>query len=648
MNTLAVQLVSTAKENFASALSAVKAEQWSENQTVDLVRTFLTLLDTTDTLPEREKCSRIIKVSRHLPLGARTVPLVIASVPHLSSSLRIAFAGALSPELRQLVYGIEAESLAQGEVSAVSAIPGSPRSTNTANEESEGPFQVVILAASDQDANIHLLSSHGFSPLSVDSRQNLAQILEGASGICGFLVDRSFWAKIPQAEHRDVVEMIAGYSSFAWLRIDTTNLALGEQSTSDVIRNATANPHPTVVGRLSIQSDSELKESQLDWLIAARESLEYGKSLISPGELNARESQLLECSLHLALSPELSGGARFKISPIRASFMKEGHTSAKVALITFDSSLQPMVVKVDKKELILEEACRFNRFIRPLDDQLDPRVFIHGSIGVLVFDLVAHPDNASAPAPTLEKRLEQLWYSELYPPETPDPSAPTYQGMATGLINAVHKLGRINRVPAGVTTPFRDFSSPSLKAIEESETNGRGWGFADAVVQARQVAQTRFASLQARAVVHGDVHVRNVLLRNDRDAFFIDYASSGAGHPSVDLVRLEMSLFFCSFRPMCAESQIVDVQVDLSVHGLGLQALMAKYPHVGAFASNRLWLETAIGARQECLNVLQSYGGTAADYISCKLLIAWTSLQIPTVPTSLARTIIQALAPHIV
>ena len=61
------------------------------------------------------------------------------------------------------------------------------------------------------------------------------------------------------------------------------------------------------------------------------------------------------------------------------------------------------------------------------------------------------------------------------------------------------------------------------------------------------------------ATVHGDMNLRNVLVRDGREPFLIDYAYSGPGHPCFDLVRFESALMFQMFRmtdedPACATS----------------------------------------------------------------------------------------------
>ena len=43
--------------------------------------------------------------------------------------------------------------------------------------------------------------------------------------------------------------------------------------------------------------------------------------------------------------------------------------------------------------------------------------------------------------------------------------------------------------------------------------------------------------------MHGDVHLRNILIRGESEVHLVDYAASGPGHPAVDLVRFELALY---------------------------------------------------------------------------------------------------------
>ena len=60
------------------------------------------------------------------------------------------------------------------------------------------------------------------------------------------------------------------------------------------------------------------------------------------------------------------------------------------------------------------------------------------------------------------------------------------------------------------------------------------------------MARSKVDALAEIVTVHGDVQLRNILVRDGREPHFIDYANCGPGHPCYDLVRLESAvLFYC-------------------------------------------------------------------------------------------------------
>jgi Phosphotransferase enzyme family len=644
-------LVSPQRRGATEALRQLKERKIAGDKLTAVISNSLYALDSAPHISASEKRWRLAALCLDLDLSAAQVSSIVANVSGLSPGMRLAFAGVLPATLRPSVYNAAGSGLSHAEPDRLPS-PPAPASLDAAIKTvpptDDYALDVVVLTTGN-DAAINLLRSSGFSPLVINTRADLDQLLQGAPDICGFIVDGSFWAKFKAADdQRDLVRTIARFSTFAWLRIDTTNLCISESEIANQVCAATANHQNASIYRLSLQSGNDLKQTQVAWLEASRNSLIPDKSYnIAPGEVDTAELRLLQCALRAALYPRLGTAAPIRISPVRASFFTGGRTDAKVAKILFGSPLQPVVAKIDTKDLILQEADRFNHFIRPWDNNLDPKVYVHGSIGVIVFDLVADRVKPDTAAPMLEKRLEQLWSQDLWTSfATEESGEAKAKLLAVGLQNAVVKLGRLNRLP-NTNSKFPNYSSPYLKGVKSLEVKGRSWGLDASLLSARDRAEVQLKQLEERAVVHGDIHVRNVLLRDDSEAFFIDYASSGPGHPCSDLVRLDLSMFFAGFRPLADDRTIAALQCDISVRGLEQEALKAKYSSLLSFPSNALCLETALRCRKEALEVLKQYGGTLADYLACKYLFAWMSLQIASLPTALCRAVIEGIGPHI-
>ena len=79
------------------------------------------------------------------------------------------------------------------------------------------------------------------------------------------------------------------------------------------------------------------------------------------------------------------------------------------------------------------------------------------------------------------------------------------------------------------------------------------------------------------------------------------------------------------------------------------RGLARKYANLVSFPSNSLYLDCAIReSRKEALEVLSLHQGGIADYLACKYLFAWMSLQIASLPAALCRAVIEGIGPHIV
>src|SRR5208282_5022229 len=77
------------------------------------------------------------------------------------------------------------------------------------------------------------------------------------------------------------------------------------------------------------------------------------------------------------------------------------------------------------------------------------------------------------------------------------------------------------------------------------------------------IACKRADALSEKVIVHGDVQLRNILVRDGRDPHFIDYAYCGPGHPCYDLVRLESAVLFYCFRMNSTENELAALFSDI-------------------------------------------------------------------------------------
>jgi hypothetical protein len=504
---------------------------------------------------------------------------------------------------------------------------------------------LLLTRSANQEANANLLAKAGFVPLRVENLAGLEQMIGDDAEICTIAIDGSFWAACTPAEVERAIRVIASYSTFAWIRIDDSHLTLPPAVVETLICQEQCLCGDLGPTRLYFRPDGRLSESELANVRAARERLRTAsQSAFMPGEISDGEADLLWASVRSHAKRRLFLN-RATVSSVKTTFLRGGMTNAKVAVVLMTERLLPVVVKIDSKDLIRDEASRFFRFIAARDVLLRPEVHFHGNCALLLFGLVGDVDDDSGPAPQLEVRLRDLWYSQLYG-SLAMRSPPSVADLKLGIQNAVSKLGRLNRFQF-IGEPVACFSAPHVGPLAELERQGVGWGFDEVCLRARERAQVVFKTHADRAVVHGDVQLRNVLLRADREAFLIDYAGSGPGHPCIDLVRLELSLFLNVFRQLTAGNEVVLLQRDISLGQLSPSEIEAKYQSVLRLRVNDVCLAGCLAAREEALAVLSGYGGGLEDYLAVKYLLAWQSLQLPDLQQGLVRAVIDAIAPSL-
>jgi len=308
----------------------------------------------------------------------------------------------------------------------------------------------------------------------------------------------------------------------------------------------------------------------------------------------------------------------------------------------------PFVAKIDSIEQLKDEMGRFSRFISPWETQLQPELHIHGSIGVILFGLVGDAGRGGTPAPTLEDRLRLLSAVERGATIS---NAPSLTDLTTAVNRTVQKLTELNSLPCnprGVTNSCWLGIEPLRKMKDRNinyTVNGSG-GTID-IIQLCERAISKAARLNGKGTVHGDVHCRNVLLRDDREPFLIDYANSGPGHPCFDLIRFESALVFSNLRMTTDEAELEACFKHVFVDGKSFDEISRIFPSICASAGSHIALEAAVRARAAALEMATKYGGDEEDYLAVKFIIACQSLTIPEFQSGVVRAAIKALAPLI-
>ena len=244
---------------------------------------------------------------------------------------------------------------------------------------------------------------------------------------------------------------------------------------------------------------------------------------------------LLAAIAHCVHARHFSPSSRLERVPI--GVIAGGRSNAKIFRVEPDDGGIPFIAKIDEIKRLRDEMERFCRFVRPWDDRLRPCLYFHAGIGVIVFALVDSPGSPGQPVPTLDDRLRVATFGEL---SGKGQSVPLETDLAMTIARAIEKLARLN------SKTCEDNSLPSyqwldIKGLEAMLTGGVAWTIpagADGSKNALAVRQKAMKIAQRlihKALIHGDSHLRNVLVRDDREPYFIDYAYSGPGHPCFDL-----------------------------------------------------------------------------------------------------------------
>ena len=322
-----------------------------------------------------------------------------------------------------------------------------------------------------------------------------------------------------------------------------------------------------------------------------------------------------------------------------------GRSSAKVIRIVPDDGGTQLVAKVDVPARLDAEMIRFKRYAQRWDTELNPQLHYHAETGLILFGLLESPESPGRPAPTLEEILERVFYLEHYPPYTgPDESE------LKELINrAIRKLKRLN-------SQDNDRECARRIAIEcstfaDMRNLGMDWTFRQSpdlnerVFDLALMASRRVNDLADCVIVHGDVQLRNILVRDGREPHFIDYANCGPGHPCYDLVRLESAVLYYCFRMNGDETDLAALLIDI-LSGCDETAILDKHPAFCTSITNRVAIHACISCRLAAIELAEAKGGSEDDYLAMKYVLACQSLFLIHLQAGVVRSQLAAALSH--
>lgn len=604
------------------------------------------VIDSSVALSERERGRRIEAVLRSVTLNRGDYEAIAVVSADLRPASRNAVLSILPQDLRPTVYKTKAAGIPTVDLYTASSASPPLDKTRTgetaANDHS--PFRTVLLLGSEEEheSNTSLLRRHGITVLRRQQMDGLEEIVR--SDVAGVVVAGSIWKTAAPTDHELLLLRFLQLSSVLFLRIDVEGLnADAAGRLIDLRRGVCCAEADASV--FCHGSGCRLSPADVTSIQRVAGLLDVSASTrFHPQEIGSSESLLVRIAAtkHVR-GHRLDHGIR--LEQIQTSFFSQGRSQAKVAMVRPDDGGPGLVMKVDKPERLRAEMQKYFRYISRWEGKANPELYFHGDAAAIIFSLVDNPDAPGAPAPTLDEQIEKAMNGELGNwGETP----PQEADLTLALERTVTKLMCLNCQPCMERGYGYGWMADTIGQLADKQIV---WSIKDMdgndtlLPDLARRAATVVAALQDNAVVHGDVHLMNILLRDNRDPFLIDFALSGPGHPCYDLTRLEAAVLFRSFRAVAPESRIAAFVAAISVQGASYADLERDYRDLLTSIGNRLAARTSILVRQQCLDLLAKRNATPASYHAMKILVSASALTMLQPQSAICRATLSALAP---
>ena len=599
-----------------------------------IVVAFLGALDRSE-LTNAESERRLNVVLSRVPLDPEELATVARSGAKLHNFvLQNALTQLLPSEVRRLVHRPDSP-----EVQA----PTKPRSLEISTRPTPQidalSYSVVVILSNEIDPAVRaLLEGSRFSPLRFELLSSLEDFLRTSADVCSFLVESSFLQSLDADRQRSLFQLLGQYSTFALVRCQAEALRIDRTEVDDIIARAHCTTSAPGYDRLAFADRSILHQAELAVLERVRSRLAAGdtNSRFLPDEITEDQIRLLGAAM-TAYARQKQFNDRTELTSVSIRFL-QGGAGAKVALVRINDLRWPVIVKLDTKSHVREEALRFRTYIEAYNRDLRPEVHLHADAALIIFDVIeAGTKPTIEPAPTLAKVLQGYWLAEMFDVRNADDGS----GILRAVIDAASGLAVLNRQQCPDRT-FAIRANPLVLYIQQMEEAGFDWGFGDVGLTARSNAEGLLALKRDSGICHGDAHLGNILIDEDR-GHVIDYAYSGPGHPCVDLAKLELSIFFQAFHPFGTEQSIIDLQRDLTFRLASADDLISSHGALMKSRTNSLCMQLCVSVRDAAATVLEAHDIGWEHYRAAKLLSCWQALQSPNLPQGTVRAVISAL-----
>ncbi len=594
-------------------------------------------------LARRDRADRVSLIFTVLRLNSVQTAELAGRARGLDVAAKGLLTAVLPPELIATVYDSE---LADDSHIPVTTNDGSLPAGSSGLVHTDGADEsavVVLVSTNDQKANRSLLEGNNYSVHSARDIIELKNVLSGAQDACGCVVDASFLSQYGRDDQIDVFNTIAGTNSFMWIRTQEESLCLSWEELQVLIKRSWCASSDISANQLSIRDGSEIKQGELGPLWTARQRLNaFSRHTFAPGDFAIEQLKLIAASVsdYFRMWDEIVDRDNHSLN---VRLLPDGRTSAKLVFVDIDDGAKSIVAKVDSRDRVLDESQRFLTHISEWQPGLEPRTYFLGGNGAILFRVVSDLGKAGGPAPTLHHQLRSLYLKQLYP-KFASPEQLALSDTVQTLLNTVAKLKSLN-ISRPSTSQF--LSHPPFTDLGHLRGQGEGFGLSLEEWNSYDIAAERFSGLMKDAVVHGDVNLHNILVIQSRVPYFVDFSETGMGHPAVDLVRLELSLFLSTFVPCGSSENCRELQVALSCLDLDIDEVLRQFPMFGILEVNQATLTGMVAARDAAIDLVKAAGGSKLDYLAAKYLVAWCGMVTSGLQISLARSTLSAIAPAI-
>lgn len=201
------------------------------------------------------------------------------------AEIRNAIAAAVPPQYKGLAYGRPASS-----PTASTPVREPAIDSLAAQEPVIGDLPLVLLlgGANEHDGNMRRLQSDGFACQRANTVEDFRNAL--CDDVCGVVVGKSWWAAVPNDIHGVVLNELLLFSSFAWLKINTTGSAV-ENFISACRRSRLREPN---AAELQTSGSSEVTADDLAVIRECADAMQNAsRGRLCPDDIHSADARLI-------------------------------------------------------------------------------------------------------------------------------------------------------------------------------------------------------------------------------------------------------------------------------------------------------------------------------------------------------------------